>query len=400
MENRAKTILAYFVLIVVGLFFLFYGLVKAKVFLAPLSVAALLAMVVLPVARWMENKGLSRAWASLFSDLFILFFFVSIAGVIGYQVNSFSQDWPKIKERIVPKVHDLQEYIAEKTGISVEQQNRSLPILGSDFGTDGQVKNSSSTQLQGNQSSAVYGPASQPSNGGVMSSAGSYMMRFLAFLGTFLLTFVYIFFLLLYRNKFRRSFIKMAPEERKGAVENIISGSVKVAHGYLFGRLILIIILAVIYSVGLSLSGVRQAIFISILAAVLTLIPYIGNMIGYALAIAMAFLSGSGVTGALGVTATFAVTQFVESYILEPYIVGDKVSINPIFTILAVVLGGAVWGIIGMLVAIPALGIAKVVCDNIPALQPLGYLFGDEDIGDKDDNSNIFQKIKRWAAGK
>lgn len=402
MENRAKTVLTYFVLIVVGLFFFFYGIVKAKAFLAPLAVAALLAMVVLPVARWLENKGLNRAWASLLSDLLILFFFLLMAGVIGYQLNSFSQDWPTIKERIVPKIQDLQEYVAEKTGISVQQQNKSLPILGGAFGTKRQPGNTNTTQQhQGSkQNPAVYGSAAQPSNSGVMSSAGSYMMQLLSFLGTFLLTFVYIFFFLLYRSKFRKSFIKMAPEQKKEAAQNIITGSVKVAHGYLFGRLILIIILAVIYSIGLSISGVRQAIFISILAAVLTLIPYIGNMIGYTLAIAMAFFSGSGVTGAIGVTVTFAITQFVESYILEPYIVGDKVSINPIFTILVVVLGGALWGIIGMLVAIPALGIAKVVCDNIPALHPLGYLFGDEDIGDDDNSGNIFNKMKRWASGK
>ncbi|RDV14907.1 AI-2E family transporter [Pontibacter diazotrophicus] len=401
MENRARPILTYFVLLAVGLFFFFYGLVKAKSFLAPLAVAALLTMVVVPVARWFESKGLSRAWAALSSDLLILLFFVVLAGVVSYQVNNFSQDWPEIKERVEPKINDLQEVIADKTGISIQQQNQNLPILGGAAEANGQTEETGAKQQeQGEgQDQEASGSEFQQPNGSIMSSAGSYMMRLIGFLGTFLLTFVYIFFFLLYRSKFRKSFIKMAPEGRKEDTKKIISGSVQVAHGYLFGRLVLIVILAVIYSIGLSFSGVRQAVFISILAAVLTLIPYIGNIIGYTLALAMAFISGSGLTGALGVTATFALTQFVESYILEPYIVGDKVNLDPTFTIVVVVLGGSMWGVIGMLIAIPALGIAKVVFDNIPALNPLGYLFGTEGTGD-DDDDNIFDKTKRWALNK
>jgi len=89
----------------------------------------------------------------------------------------------------------------------------------------------------------------------------------------------------------------------------------------------------------------------------------------------------------------------VESYILEPYIVGDRVNLNPVVTIIVVVLGGAVWGIVGMLIAIPALGVAKVVFDNIPSLRPLGYLFGSEDISSEDDQDkdNLLSRLKGWA---
>lgn len=231
------------------------------------------------------------------------------------------------------------------------------------------------------------------------STAGSFISQFFSFLGNFLLTFVYIFFFLLYRNKFRNSILKMVPEDKRELTEEVLTKSTKISQNYLFGRLILIICLAVLYSIGLTVSGVKHAILISILAAVLSLIPYIGNIIGYFLAVGMAFFSGSGATGAIGVTITFAIAQFVESYILEPYIVGDKVDLNPIFTIIVVVLGGAVWGVVGMIIAIPALGIVKVVFDQIPVLRPLGYLFGEEDIGDNE-KDNIFKKTKRWALNK
>lgn len=418
MRANAKAILTYSTLLVVLLFFFFWGLTKAKGFLAPVSVAALLAMVVLPVSHWLEGKGVKRGWAALWSDLLILLFFIGLGWVITAQVESLAQDWPQIKERMVPKIEQLQEFIADKTGMPVQQQKQKVyEQIPGDFlqaeekkaRPDKQPTSSDSpAQKEAQEKESPLGAQQnqeqekgQTSNGAfsMMSSAGSFLMGLLGFLGTFLLTFIYIFFFLLYRSKFKKAVLKMVPQEKRDRTERILSHSVKVSQSYLSGRLILIVILAVLYTIGLSISGVKHAILISILAAVLTLIPYIGNIIGYLLALALAFFSGSGLMGAIGVTITFSISQFVESYILEPYIVGDKVNLNPVVVILVVVLGSAVWGIIGMLVAIPALGIARVVFSQIPTLYPLGYLIGQEDTGEEG-KDNFFTRIKGWAQNK
>lgn len=424
MSDKTKKILIYSTLLIVCLYFLFLGLVKAKTFLAPLSLAALLAMVMLPVCRWFEQKGTNRGWASLFSTLIILLFFMILAGVVSYQVKSLVQDWPKIQERLKPKIEQLQEFVADKTGLSVQEQDqkiaKTIPGSNSSSGSNArknssenppdttgsgkqtpQNENPQKNQSQQNKSSSTSESGSKSSESGIASSAGNFLMKFFSITGTFLLIHIYIFFFLLYRKKFRTSILKMVPEGRQHKAKKIISESSEISQSYLFGRLILIIFLAAIYSAGLSISGVKHAILISVLAAVLSLIPYIGNIIGFVLAIGLALFSGSGLTGVIGVSVTFAIAQFVESYILEPYIVGDKVNLNPVVTILAVVLGGAVWGVAGMLIAIPALGIAKVVFDRIEVLNPLGYLLGNEDIGnDNESGDNFFDKTKRWAKNK
>lgn len=200
---------------------------------------------------------------------------------------------------------------------------------------------------------------------------------------------------------FKKAVIKMVSEEKRDKTRLIINESSKISQHYLFGRLILIVILAVLYSIGLSASGIQHAVLISILAAVITLIPIVGNIIGYSLAIGMAFLSGNTLAGVIGATVTFAVAQFIEEYFLEPYVVGEEVNLNPVATIIVVILGSAVWGLVGMLIAIPALGIIKVVCDNVPVLHPLGYLFGREGTGrDNKGGSNLFRKAKRWVLNK
>lgn len=439
MRANTKAIITYSTLLLVLLFFFFWGLAKAKGFLAPISVAALLAMVVLPVSHWLEGKGIKRGWAALLCDLLILLFFAGLAWVLAAQVKNLAQDWPQIKERMVPKINQLQEFIADKTGISVQEQDQKVSEkVPGDLGESGRQDSGNSgkegsnnqpaardsigqqegQEKQGNQQQGSSpqnqekGPLGSKQNqeqtkgqsssggGSMMSTAGDFLMQFFSFLGTFLLTFVYIFFFLLYRKKFKKSILKMAPEEKRERTKDILSHSVKISQSYLSGRLILILFLAILYAIGLSISGVKHAILISVLAAVLSLIPYIGNIVGFFLAIAMAFFSGSGFMGALGVAITFAIAQFVESYILEPYIVGDKVELNPVVTILVVVLGEAVWGVIGMLIAIPALGIAKVIFDHIPVLKPLAYLFGQEDIGDEESKDNFFTRTKQWALNK
>lgn len=395
MGKGAKQILIYFTILVVGFYFFFWGLVQAKSFLAPISVAALLAMIVLPVCRWFERKGVKRGWASLLSVLLIMLFFGVVGWVMSAQVKSLVRDWPQMRQKIELKTSQVKQFIEDKTGVTVSAQIPSEQSQDRPSGENEQEPNSGTGQQQKPQSESFLASDFQWSGSSILYKAGGYAAELLGFLGTFLLIFVYIFFFLLYRSKFKKFVIKLVPIDKRDKARTIITQSSKVSQNYLFGRLILIVILAVLYSIGLSASGIRHAVLISVLAAVITLIPIVGNIIGYSLAIGMAFFSGSGLTGVIGVTITFAVAQFVEEYFLEPYIVGEKVHLNPVVTIIVVILGNAVWGLVGMLLAIPALGIIKVVCDNVPVLHPFGYLFGNDRTGGDQGNDNMFKKAKR-----
>ena len=204
----------------------------------------------------------------------------------------------------------------------------------------------------------------------------------MGFLTVYILTFIYIFFILNYRSRFRKFLLRLFPDEKKKKVDKIINESARVAQQYLVGKLILMALLAVVYSIGLGISGVKNYILISIIAALVTLIPYVGNIIGLVLAMGFGYLT-SGETGVLiGVILTFTIAQFVESYILQPYIVGDKVGLHPFMVIVVVVVGNALWGVIGMILAIPIMAIIAVVFLHIPPLEPFGFLFSKESSSD------------------
>lgn len=384
MRSKVKETLIIAVLLIAGLYFMVIGLVAAKGFLAPLSVAVLLSMVLLTMAGKLEKWGINRGWSAFLSVLVTIALFVGFAYVISGQVSAVTGDWPQIKKKVRPQLEQLQQFISEKTGLEPREQELLLKKQVTE-----KEPPQSPNQSQNSSNSEEMHPGESSSG-----LVGDLVFGFFNFSGTALLTFVYIFFMLLYRRKLKKSILKFVPSEQCGMADRLLRDSVKISNSYLVGRILLILILIVLYSIGLSLSGVRHAILVSTLAAILSLLPYIGNILGFFLAIAMAAFSGAGTAAYVGVMITFGVAQFVESYILEPYIVGHKVSLNPLMTILVVVLGGAVWGILGMIISIPVFGIVKIICDQIKILRPVGYMLGEEDILVSEKES-LFERMAR-----
>ena len=359
MNSKAKELILYTTLVIVGLVFLFYGLIKADKFLVPFTIATLLAMILLPVERKLTNWGIGKGWAVLLSDLLLLGFFIGVFFIVGTQIQNITEDWPQYKKKLQPRIEQVQQYIQNKTGMSEkEQQDQVEKALNSKGANSGQK---------------------------ILSKITSTGARFL-------LIFVYIFFFMYYRQKFKKSILNFISPENRDNASKMLGNFSKVSQQYLFGRFLLILFLSVIYSIGLSIVGIKHAILISIISALLSLIPYLGNVIGIFLALAMSLLSGGSIMSMIGVLIVFFIAQFFESYVLEPYVVGHKVELNPVLTLIGVVVGGYIWGIAGMIIAIPVMGILKVVFDNVPLLNPLGYILDEHDVGSE---NGIFKKLKK-----
>ena len=332
-----------------------------------------------------------------FLSTFLLFLTaLGFLALVSFQIQSFAGKWPKIKETMKPKVEQAKSYLFEHTNMQpsdLQHSGRDLPFTsessgGQKTGSQGQNSgNENSRARDGNTSGTDSGEAttgesqetSQASGGGSMTQKGkkafSFLMKTVGFIGSFLLVFIYIFFLLTYRKRFKEFLLRLFPKEKNIEVKEIIDKSAKVTQQYLVGKLMLSGVLAVLYSIGLGVSGVSNFILISLIAALLNILPYIGNIIGLTLALAFGYLTSGETSVLIGILITFSVAQFVESYLLEPYLVGDKVDLHPFMVILVVVLGGSIWGIMGMLLAIPVLAIITIIMLHIPPLYPLGFLF-------------------------
>ena len=159
-------------------------------------------------------------------------------------------------------------------------------------------------------------------------------------------------------------------------IDSLLDRVQNVTQNYLVGMLTVIGILAVLNTTGLFIVGLEHAVFFGVFAALLAIIPYIGIIIGALPPLVYALLLTDSLLTPVFVIAVFGTVQFLEGNFITPRIVGSKVSINPFVAMVALIIGGELWGISGMILFVPLIGILKVVFDQIEELKPYGYLLG------------------------
>jgi predicted PurR-regulated permease PerM len=356
--NQSKSILLSGIIIIATYFFI-AGLVASQKIMAPLAMAMVLALLTFPMSKKMERWGVGKLLATSLNVLMVFIVFIGIAAVISLQVRIFVEDAEEMKRRLEPQIEKLELFILDHTPL----ERGKLDKYKSDYGLDQyenenqEVEENSDSETQENQ-----------------KVAASVLGSLFGFLTDFLLMFVYLFFFIHFRKKFYIFLLKLFPDEKKNTVSEILLKSADVVQHYINGRLLLMVILVVLYSLGMWISGVESFVFVSIIAAVLSIIPFIGNMIGYVLAMVIGLASG-GETGTLiGITLTFLIVQFLDSYIFQPIILGQKVNVHPFFIILAVIVGNAIWGIIGMVLSIPVIAMITIIVRHVPELEAFAYL--------------------------
>lgn len=351
------------VLIVVLLFGIFAGIYYAKPFLVPFTLAGILSMLFLPLSRRLERKGASKPVAALACILLLVAVFAGIVALISWQVSNLMEDKAKLEMQVKRGIRDLQRTIDAKLGVAPKEQEQIL-------------------QQQ------------QKSAGGM---GGVILSSFTGILLDAIIMLVYIFFFMYSRTHVKKAILQMVPQERKRKTETIINDTTSVAQKYITGLGIMIFCLWVMYGVGFSLLGVKNALFFAVLCGILEIIPFIGNILGTTITILVSVAQGGDVTMVIGIVAVYAVVQFIQGNVLEPLIVGPEVNVNALATIIVLVLGEQLWGIPGIVLAIPMLGIVKVICDNVDGLKPIGFLIGQEKKGG---NGKIVEKVKGWFGKK
>lgn len=332
------------------LFFIFAviaALYFGAAFLIPLTFAAFLAALMTPVSNVIEKGGLGRAISSLLSTLIVLVVVGGLTFLLFYQLRLFTNDLPQIREELKSFFETIQQQLSATTGLSPEEQRKFLQ----------------------ERSDPIVDAAEKQATG-LLGNVVTTSLKFL-------LVLVYIFLLLLYRDKFKNFVMKYVPSEKNERAHSIMSKTSKVVFHYLWGRIKVMSILAVMYLAAFIIFDVPYTILLTIFGALITIIPYIGPFISGLVPICFVIIFGRDFSEVLLFSSVILVIQLIESYVLEPIIIGSEVQLNPLFVIIAIIIGGAVWGMAGMILFVPIFSILKIIFDHIPNLKPLGYLFGD-----------------------
>ncbi len=315
--------------------------------IVPLAFSILLAILLHPVCAWLETRSVPRVGAILLS---ILVFFVVIfilVYVVSVQIGSFAEELPRITEKAEALLDETLAMGERYLNISRTQQVSEAKKYLVNGLTEGRVVLLNT----------------------LLTTTGA--------ISTFILLPLYVFFLLLYRDFFRRFIhkaISAVPDEDLNLLLKKIYDVIK---SYLSGLFLVILIVGVLNSIGLLIIGVPHAIFFGFLAGFLILIPYIGILIGSVLPALLSIVTLDSPWYAVAVIGVMSFVQFLEGNFITPNIVGSKVSVNPLAAIIALFLGGQLWGLSGLILALPVTAILKVICDSVPSLEPYGFLLGE-----------------------
>lgn len=316
--------------------------------LVPFFFSVLLATLLLPVTNLLQRWKFPKVLAILLTIFVALALLAGIIYFLSFQISIFLQDIETIKQRISELADNFQNWVNSTFNISEVKQNQYLEDTAKNIQDSG---------------ASVVGKTV-----GTITESLSYLV-FLP---------VYTFLILYYKDLIRKFFISVFRNADPEKVGGVLFQARTIGRDYILGLLIDMTIVFSLNSIGFLILGIKYPIFLALVAAILNLIPYIGMLIANVFTILITIVSSDNASDAVWAAVVLAVVQFIDNNFLIPMIVGNKVRINALVTIIGVVLGGALCGVGGMFLAIPAVATLKVIFDNVSELEPWGMLLGDD----------------------
>ncbi|MDP4265738.1 MAG: AI-2E family transporter [Bacteroidota bacterium] len=330
--------------ILFGLVLFVYSLSVLKAFLVPLCFGLMLAVLLNPLVGRLQKRKLPKTLAISIVLLLAIVVLVALGYFLSAQVASFSDQWPVLKKKFLELVLKLQHEISHLFNINTRKQDEWI-----------------------NEAEA-----------GMKPGLGQALVTVAGSVETILLIPLYSFLFLFYKTLILNFLYEIFAEENSKDVGAILTQTKHAIQRYMFGLLLEALIVATLNSVALMILGVEYAILLGVLGAILNVLPFIGGIIAVLLPLTIATITKDGFGTQLGIIICYLVIQFIDNHFLVPYIVSSKVKINALISLIIVLLGGAVWGIPGMFLSIPFIGVLKIIFDRIPELKPWGKLLGDE----------------------
>ncbi len=330
--------------ILIGIVIFFYILALLADLLIPLAFSILFAILLSPL----HNKFMSWGIPKIISIILTLTVtFIGIVGVFYFlssQLMQFGEMLPTLKLKFKEILHEMEYWVEYKFGIAVHKQVKYLNEM---------------------ISSNKY-------------LIGSTLVGALGLFSILFLIPVYIFLLIYYKSLILNFLYEVFSRKSSKHVAEVLQQTKMAIQSYIVGLLIETMIIAVMNSAALLLLGVPYAILIGVIGAILNLIPYIGGIVAILLPIVMATVTMEGYTTQIAILIAYSVIQFIDNNIIVPRVVSSQVQINALISIIAVLLGGALWGVSGMFLSIPFVAVLKIVFDRVEGLRPWGKLLGDE----------------------
>jgi predicted PurR-regulated permease PerM len=329
-------------IILFGLILFSYALANLQDILVPFSFALLVAILLNPLVSRLERWKIPKIPAIAIALLVAIIVIGAVWYFLAMQMMHFTSQLPALEQKTNQLVSKLQQDLSRK--IPMDKQNQYIA-----------------------EAKAGIKPLIARTLGSVVGT-----------LTTVFLLPIYIFLMLYYKTLILHFLYEIFAEENESEVREVLLKVRGAIQSYMYGLLIEGLIVASLNAIALFILGVPYAVLLGLLGAILNVLPFFGGILAALLPMVVATIFKDGMHTQIGIAIAYMIIQFVDNHFLIPYIVSSRVKINALISIVAVLLGGAVWGFAGMFLSIPFIGILKIIFDRIPEMQPWGRLLGSE----------------------
>ncbi len=323
------------------LFFTIIILYFGQALFIPLSFSLLIALILYPFCKKLENKKWPRSLAITVSMALVFLLFLGILWILMWQMNYLRNDIPLLVDKLE---ESLQVWLNEHFDIDFNLETYWIENLTANSG------NGLGTFVQA-----------------LFKNIGNFLFA-LFMIPVFAVLFLY------HRGQFVKVLRSMISEQYHARLYYILNEVSNSYYKYIIGLIKVYVIVGILNSIGLLILGVEHAILFGMLSAIMTIVPYVGIIISALLPISVVYLTTGSWLYPLGVIAVFSIVQYLESSIIFPKVVGEQMNVSTWTILVALIAGGIMWGVSGMVLFIPFVAILKIVSGHIAAWQPLNIL--------------------------
>ncbi len=334
--QSSSSLLKYLQIVFFTVVLLYFG----KTLLIPLFFGLFIAMVMYPISKWLEQHGWSRPFAIAACLLIVSILLAALLALMAWQLKVFSKDAPAIYNKLEAVALQMQTWIIENIGLT--------------------------TDMQINWSAKLTDTI-----GGILTLTFNSTVNTLVIL---FLTPVYTALFMYQRKVLVKCLRLITPARYQDQLNTILKQTIQTYFNYIKGMILVYIIVGVLNTIGLLALGVKNALLFGMLCAIMTIIPYFGLIISELLPISVVWMETGSIWYVLGVIAVFSFVQYLEANVIFPRVVGTQLNVSTLAVLVAIIAGGIIWGVSGMVLFIPFVSILKIISDNIDEWKPINVL--------------------------
>ncbi len=312
--------------------------VLGSVALIPVMASFALAYLINPLVLQGEKFGLSRTLATALALLFVT---GVIAAFLYFVIPELWEESAKAGQMI------LQHFTAENAARDRALLKRYAPFLDKMVGDKLEKLLRNPAEMIGSPAILAAGGLS----GFLTTAANSLDLLLIPF---------FVFYILIDFSRWRTSLEDLIPPRFQNTFSRLFDEVGRILEAYVRGQILIGLAMAVLYAIGFAFLGVPAWAGIAALAGLLNAIPYVGTVLGLILAVTFTVTDGGGLWRIGGVLAVFAIVQTIEGYVLTPRILGSRLRLHPMAVFLGLLIGGKLFGLLGIILAIPVIAVAKV----------------------------------------